>query len=753
MKIRYSALIGFLLAVLLICTVSFAEGVPEGYPDIIEGLDFNGQTVYIYDWWSTGTRVEDPDQYEQIQYAYWDWLEETYHVHVIRTALSDWYGVPDELASMVENHDNSKLCIIAVDGGFAGTPLQNDLFMPWTYGLDQGVYSDSVVEYMTKGNTCYGVSDGSYDEPRQGVFFNKRILTEAGINWNDIYDAQAAGTWTWDKMEGYMDRVQQDTDNDGVLDIWALTGNADDITVGLIASNGADFYCYNDEGKLVPAADSVEFKEALSRRQYWDQNYLRPYENWDDYMQFWREGNVAFMIGQAYEGFNKGEIVNQVADDWGFVAVPKGPNADHYTNVVNNNVFGIPNVYDEATSLKLQKLYTLWTWELPEMKNSWADQYSDLTDERAIEETYAMLRDSENGEVMKYNLIGDRNSSINEIIWNLDGGTPDQIILDALFFFQGRCDVFNGDRTQEEVDAEFALIWGSYNYGFFSNTLGWAMNDEGTLYVLGAGDMPDFEYEEPAPWAEFSGDIQSVVIEDGVTSIGESAFYECENLTTVTMAGSVTRVGGSAFLRCTALEDVQLSNGLTEIGYAAFSECPSLTAIVLPGSLETLGEAAFADSGITSITVPADVETKTWHFFYPGKDALDHLYHITLPASITDTGYGTFCMNPLPYDAPDFVMPSDLTAIDEQAFSGTTPHFIWLSENVESISASAFAGCQTPLYVYVPYGCESVAPNAFPEGTVILGYGGYEEPTYIEQYAEDNGYTFMDLENPFSGNG
>ena len=57
---------------------------------------------------------------------------------------------------------------------------------------------------------------------------------------------------------------------------------------------------------------------------------------------------------------------------------------------------------------------------------------------------------------MKYNLIGDRNSSITEVTWNLGGGTPAEIAESAWGPFQQRCDVFNGDKTQEEVDAENA---------------------------------------------------------------------------------------------------------------------------------------------------------------------------------------------------------------------------------------------------------------------------------------------------------
>ena len=453
-------IIALVLAAMLLlgcCSFAAAEEVPEGYPAIIEGLDFGGADVYFYDWWSDDTRSDDPSEDQQLQYDYQDWLMETYHVKVHLQALSDWAGNPTELANMVANKDNSKLCIVGISSGFAGAPLANGLYMPWTYGLDLGVFNDATVDFMTKDGVCYGVTMGAAVEPRQGVFFNKRILEEANIDWNELYDLQASGEWTWAKMEEYMDKVQRDIDNDGELDVYALTGNGDDVTVALVVSNEADFYKYNDAGKLVPAIDSDEMKEALETRIAWGNKYMRPNEAWDDYQRFWPEGNVAFMIGQSYEGFNGNSTINQVADEWGFVATPKGPRANRYTSAADNNVFGVPNVYDEETALKLEQLFTLWAMPTPGTdEDAWATNYYALTDDRAIEETYAMLRKGENATILKFNLIGDRNSSITEITWNLGGGTPAEIIEAALPAFQGRCDVFNGDKTQEEVDAEKA---------------------------------------------------------------------------------------------------------------------------------------------------------------------------------------------------------------------------------------------------------------------------------------------------------
>ncbi|MBR6954752.1 MAG: hypothetical protein IKH77_06925 [Clostridia bacterium] len=455
-------ILALLLAAMMLmgCCSVFAEGeVPEGYPAIIEGLDFGGADVYIYDWWSDDTRVNDPSEDQQLQYDYQDWIMKTYNVKVHVTALSDWAGNPTELANMVVNKDNSKLCILGISSGFAGGPLANNLYMPWTYGLDLGVFNEATVDFMTKDGVCYGVTMGPKVEPRQGVFFNKAVLEKANINWEELYDLQAANEWTWDKFEEYMDKVVvgSDTNNDGEPDIWALTGNGDDVTISLVVSNEADFFGFNEEGKLVPTIDTDAMKEALARRQAWGEKYMRPNEAWDDYQRFWPEGNVAFFIGQSYEGFNGNSTINQCADDWGFVALPMGPRSNRYTSCADNNVYGIPAVYDEETSLKLQQLFTLWAMPVPGTdEDSWATNFYALTDDRAIEETYAMLREGEHATIMKYNLIGDRNSSITEITWHLGDGSPSEIIEAALPAFQGRCDIFNGDAPAEAPAEEGA---------------------------------------------------------------------------------------------------------------------------------------------------------------------------------------------------------------------------------------------------------------------------------------------------------
>ena len=162
---KIMALVLAALMLLGCCSFAAAEDVPAEYPEIIEGLDFGGATVYINDWYSTGERAEEPTEEQQAQYDYWDWLEATYNVKLVETKLGDWDGMVSELQNIVSNKDNSELRIIGVSGGFIAPVQANGLFSEWTYGLEN--FNEATVKFMTLGGKCYGVCGGKYFEPRQ----------------------------------------------------------------------------------------------------------------------------------------------------------------------------------------------------------------------------------------------------------------------------------------------------------------------------------------------------------------------------------------------------------------------------------------------------------------------------------------------------------------------------------------------------------------------------------------------------------
>ena len=97
------------------------------------------------------------------------------------------------------------------------------------------------------------------------------------------------------------------------------------------------------------------------------------------------------------------------------------------------------------------------------------------------------------------------------------------------------------------------------------------------LTIDGTGDMWDYN-ESPvnggwvAPWKKHS-ELEKAVISDGVTSIGNCAFYECYKLASVEIADSVTSIGNYAFLWCDSLPEVTIPNSVTHIGERAFSNC------------------------------------------------------------------------------------------------------------------------------------------------------------------------------------
>ena len=102
-----------------------------------------------------------------------------------------------------------------------------------------------------------------------------------------------------------------------------------------------------------------------------------------------------------------------------------------------------------------------------------------------------------------------------------------------------------------------------------------------------------------------------------VTSIGSSAFYDCDGLTSVTIPGSVTSIGNCAFYYCDGLTSITIPNSVTSIGYYAFYYCDGLTSITIPNSVTSIGSSAFyCCSGLTSVTIPNSVTSIGDDAFY-----------------------------------------------------------------------------------------------------------------------------------------
>ncbi|MDD6094259.1 MAG: leucine-rich repeat protein [Clostridia bacterium] len=135
--------------------------------------------------------------------------------------------------------------------------------------------------------------------------------------------------------------------------------------------------------------------------------------------------------------------------------------------------------------------------------------------------------------------------------------------------------------------------------------------DTCTLTISGNGEMTDYGYEwyddsyvTTAPWRAYRRTVKTVLIEDGVASIGDYAFYNCIGLTSANMPDSVKTVGDYAFSGCSNLSSATLPNSVISIGEGAFYCCSSLSSLTIPDSVTSIGYAAFSDCyGITTVTI------------------------------------------------------------------------------------------------------------------------------------------------------
>ena len=169
--------------------------------------------------------------------------------------------------------------------------------------------------------------------------------------------------------------------------------------------------------------------------------------------------------------------------------------------------------------------------------------------------------------------------------------------------------------------------------GTCGDNIYWEISDWGNMYISGSGDMPDFSPDEPAPWAEYlpegqlsvtiSGDITSVgayafygypgalfvhMEDSAVMSIGEYAFYDCQNLNEIYFPESVMSIGSYAFYQCCSLTQLPQMELLVYIGDYAFYFCSSLATLPFGSSLTTIGEHAFEETYcLETMTIPASV--------------------------------------------------------------------------------------------------------------------------------------------------
>ncbi|MBO4873516.1 MAG: leucine-rich repeat protein [Lachnospiraceae bacterium] len=157
----------------------------------------------------------------------------------------------------------------------------------------------------------------------------------------------------------------------------------------------------------------------------------------------------------------------------------------------------------------------------------------------------------------------------------------------------------------------FGLCGREYRY----KNLQWYLDEEGNMRISGTGQMENFIIDEVQPWLDFLDDIQTLTVEEGVTTIGRDAFENCVNLREVKLPDSLSVIGDEAFMSCSSLKKINIPGGITNLS-DAFMYCSSLEKIIIPSGQETITSRAFEGcSGLKSVTIPVSVTEIRYYAF------------------------------------------------------------------------------------------------------------------------------------------
>jgi len=242
----------------------------------------------------------------------------------------------------------------------------------------------------------------------------------------------------------------------------------------------------------------------------------------------------------------------------------------------------------------------------------------------------------------------------------------------------------------------------------------WELNGS-ELTISGTGSMANYTSGSLAPWGK---SITKVTINEGVTNVGNYAFYGstllfsvslpstlssigsyafsgCSTIVEMTVPNNVTTIGQYAFSSCSSMNEINLGSGVSTINQNAFSSCASLTSIVFPNSVTTLGNSVcYGCSGLTSVTLPNSLTTIPQGAF----GSCSKLTSIVIPNSVTTIQYGAFasCSK-----LATVSFGTGLLTIGQEAFSSSGLTSVTIPDTVTSIGELAFSNCSKLADVYI----------------------------------------------------
>lgn len=302
----------------------------------------------------------------------------------------------------------------------------------------------------------------------------------------------------------------------------------------------------------------------------------------------------------------------------------------------------------------------------------------------------------------------------------------------------------------------------------------------GTLTISGTGAIADkafseIQYDEDVPC---DTTIKKVIINSGITEIGDGSFAYCSVLQSVSIPNTVTKIGYCAFDECYELTSVTIPNSVEAIGDCAFSECDKLIEVKIGTGLKNIDYSTFSDCySLSKITVDGN---------NPYLDSRDNCNAIidsknnklivacsnsTIPESVTEIGDYAFCAK---YNKSDLVISDNVKKIGVGAFSNSQAlKNVVLGKNVSTISKYAFYHCDNIVNIDLGdkvksigesafSGCKALKSIKFPASLISIGKSAFVDckkltkitiPDSVTKIGRDAFYACKGLKTVVLGNG
>lgn len=401
------------IMMLLACVPAMAEGVENPYeeygieiqidPATGKPYDLGGMEIIIAQWfgsdWHDSIGMAETSAAEATE-EYRLWIEETYNFTIKEVSVTGWGTTTAQDFTNFATTGGDENYVWVINDGYYTAPVNAglcyDLSTLDCLDFEEDKWNDMTRELTTNNGKIYGMRPMEA-EARLGVFFNKRLLAEAGVDPESLYDMQADGTWTWEAFEELCAKLQRDADNDGILDQYAMMSLNTRIYYAALTSNNTGFVLADENGKYYNAAETQTFLDTANWLVELMSKYEKPVPegaNWDYFESAFRNAEVALMVHEEYFSGSLGNM----EDDYGFVFFPKGPNAETYLWSPTDNAYLIPACYDAERAWKIAFAFNQYTNPTPGYTESddWkSDYYIKFRDDRAVDETLSMMREVE----------------------------------------------------------------------------------------------------------------------------------------------------------------------------------------------------------------------------------------------------------------------------------------------------------------------------------------------------------------------